>query len=85
MIAQIKGFKIKKSIAAKDKITITFEGKSDELATMDGKSLSNSMKELSTAAYLDLSVSIAVDASIITPEMAEEEQEENRGADSTNR
>ena len=59
-IATLNGFKIKKVDAVKDKITVIFEGKSDELSST-GKTLGDALKELNSAAYLSLSVTFAVD------------------------
>ena len=74
-IATIGGFKI---TSEKDKITLTFEGKSEDLVSKDKRSLPEAMKELSSSAYLNLSVTVGVD-SFITPLQAEEEAEEMKG------
>jgi hypothetical protein len=61
-MASLSGCKIKKIDLVKDKVTIVFEGKSDEIVS-NGKNLAEALKELSSTAYLALPVSIDVSTS----------------------
>jgi hypothetical protein len=64
---QLNGCKIKKIDTVKDKVTIVFEGKSDELSPGGGKSLPDILKELNSISYLSLSVSVGVDTAVAPP------------------
>ena len=59
-IAALNGFKIKKLDVVKDKVTLVFEGKSDEISSTS-KTLADALKEIQSTAYLSLSVSFTVD------------------------
>ena len=63
-IAVLNGCKIKKVDTVKDKIIVVFEGKSDELTPGGKKSLGDTLKELQSAAYLSLSVTMSVDTAV---------------------
>jgi hypothetical protein len=78
-IATLNGCKIKKVDAVKDKVIVIFEGKSDEISSGGGKTLADALKELTSAAYLSLSVSFSVDSAIAPPAPAvEKKQTENK-------